>query len=197
LIIGLVRHGETDWNATGRIQGQTDIPLNEAGIRQARALADRLKSEDRIWDAVVSSDLKRARETARVLADALGVPLLPPDPRIRERSFGLAEGTTEEERLRRWGADWRSLDVGQESDEDVRKRGLAFLADWQAARPDIRLLVVSHGSIIAVMLQSLFSGLEDRRIGNMSLSILETDGAEWRISLHNCSKHLDTLEARS
>ena len=197
MIIGLVRHGETDWNAAGRIQGQTDIPLNEAGIRQARALAARLKAEDPDWDAVVSSDLKRARETARILADALGAPLLPPDPRIRERSFGLAEGTTEEERIRRWGADWRSRDVGQESDEDVRKRGLAFLADWQAARPDIRLLVVSHGSIIAVLLNALISGLEDRRIGNMSLSVLESDGAEWRIRLHNCSKHLDTLEARS
>ena len=197
MIIGLIRHGETDWNATGRIQGQTDISLNEAGIRQAHALAARLKREDRVWDAVVSSDLKRARETARILADALGIPLLPPDPRIRERSFGLAEGTTEEERLARWGADWRSCDVGQESDDSVRERGLAFIADWQARSPEIRLLVVSHGSILAVLLQALCSGLEDRRIGNMSLSILESAGAEWRVALHNCSRHLDSLEARS
>lgn len=197
MIIGLIRHGETEWNALGRIQGQTDISLNEAGIRQARALAERLKAEDRVWDAVVSSDLKRARETARILADALGIPLLPPDPRIRERSFGQAEGTTEEERFARWGADWRSRDVGQESDDSVRERGLAFIADWQARNPEIRLLVVSHGSTLAVLLQSLCSGLEDRRIGNMSLSILESAGAEWRILLHNCSKHLDTLEARS
>lgn len=197
MIIGLIRHGETEWNALGRIQGQTDIALNEAGIRQAHALAARLKAEDRGWDAVVSSDLKRARETARILADALGIPLLPPDPRIRERSFGLAEGTTEEERLSRWGADWRSLDIGQESDDDVRKRGLAFIADWQGKSPDIRLLVVSHGSILAVLLRALCEGLEDKRIGNMSLSVLESAGAEWRILLHNCSKHLDMLETRS
>ena len=197
MIIGLIRHGETEWNAVGRIQGQTDISLNEAGIRQARALAARLKAEDRVWDAVVSSDLKRARETARILADALGIPLLPPDPRIRERSFGLAEGTTEEERLRRWGADWRSRDVGQESDDSVQKRGLAFIADWQARSPEIRLLVVSHGSILAVLLRALCSDLEDRRIGNMSLSILESAGSDWRVLLQNCSKHLDTLETRS
>ena len=197
MIIGFIRHGETEWNAAGRIQGQTDISLNEIGIRQAHALADRLRSEDRVWDAVVSSDLKRARETARILADALGLPLLPPDPRIRERSFGLAEGTTEEERLMRWGADWRSQDIGQESDEEVRKRTLAFIDDWRSARPDIRLLVVSHGSVLAVLLRALCSDLEDRRIGNVSLSILESEGAGWRVILHNCSKHLDTLKTRS
>jgi len=197
LIIGLIRHGETEWNAAGRIQGQTDIPLNEAGIRQAQALAARLKAENRAWDAVVSSDLARARETARILADALGLPLLPPDPRIRERSFGLAEGTTEDERLNRWGADWRSRDIGQESDESVRNRALAFIADWRKARPDIRLLVVSHGSVLAVLLRALCSGLEDRRIGNMSLSILESSGDGWIVHLHNCSKHLDMLETRS
>lgn len=197
MIIGLIRHGETEWNAAGRIQGQTDIPLNEAGIRQAQALAARLKAENRAWDAVVSSDLARARETARILADALGLPLLPPDPRIRERSFGLAEGTTEDERLNRWGADWRSRDIGQESDESVRNRALAFIADWRKARPDIRLLVVSHGSVLAVLLRALCSGLEDRRIGNMSLSILESSGDGWIVHLHNCSKHLDMLETRS
>lgn len=197
MIIGLIRHGETEWNAVGRIQGQTDISLNEAGIRQAHALAARLKAENREWDAVISSDLKRARETARILADALGIPLLPPDPRIRERSFGLAEGTTEEERLKRWGADWRSRDIGQESDEEVRKRTLAFIADWQSARPDIRLLAVSHGSVLAVLLRALCRDLEDRRIGNMSLSILESSEDGWRVLLHNCSKHLDTLKTRS
>jgi len=197
LIIGLIRHGETEWNAAGRIQGQTDISLSEAGVRQAYALAARLKSEGRSWDAVISSDLKRARETARILADELGLPLLPPDPRIRERSFGLAEGTTEEERLARWGPDWRSLDIGQESDEEVRRRCLAFIEEWRAARPGIRLLVVSHGSVLAVLLRALCEDLEDRRIGNMSLSILESDGAGWRVILHNCSKHLDRLEKRS
>lgn len=197
MIIGLIRHGETDWNALGRIQGQTDIPLNEAGIQQAHALAARLAAELRPWDAVVSSDLSRAMETARILAEALGIPLLPPDARIRERSFGLAEGTTEAERLERWGPEWRTCDIGRETDDSVRERGLAFIEDWRSRRPDMRLLVVTHGSVLAVLFRALFPDLEDRFISNMSLTIMESEGAGWRMILHNCNKHLESTDARS
>ncbi len=93
MLIGLVRHGKTDWNAEGKIQGQTDIPLNEEGKAQAIALANRLSGEERIWDAVVSSDLKRAFATAQIIAEKLGIPLLESDSRLRERYFGEVEGT--------------------------------------------------------------------------------------------------------
>jgi len=81
----LVRHGETDWNAEGRLQGHTDRPLNDFGRRQAAALAERLADDD--IDAVYASDLARARETAEILADRLGLAVVT-DPDLRERNWG-------------------------------------------------------------------------------------------------------------
>lgn len=111
--IGLVRHGLTDWNAQGKIQGQTDIPLNETGREQARLLAERLVQETAPFDYVISSGLQRAEETASILADALQIPLLSPVEGLRERAYGLVEGTTPEEREQRWGAEWRKMDLGR------------------------------------------------------------------------------------
>lgn len=192
--IGFVRHGKTDWNAQGIIQGQTDIPLNEEGITQARALAARLVEEPPVWDAVLSSDLERARVTAEIIASALNIPLLEPDSRLRERGFGLVEGTTEAERLERWGADWREREVGMESDADVRERGKAVVADLLLAgdspfRRDV--LIVSHGSFIAQMLLELCAGLEDKKLGNLAYSVLKLREQNWQPLLHNCTKHLE------
>ncbi|MEZ5187956.1 MAG: histidine phosphatase family protein [Microbacterium sp.] len=101
----LVRHGETDWNAARRIQGSTDIPLNDTGREQARetaaALAARFAGQAPV---VASSDLSRARETAEIIAEALGVAGPRLYPQLRERSYGVAEGMTIEEYLERFGA---------------------------------------------------------------------------------------------
>ena len=92
----LVRHGETDWNAEGKLQGHTDRPLNDYGRRQAQALADRLAGE--AIDAVYASDLSRARETAEILGARLGLPVVV-DPDLREKNWGSWEGLTSDERL--------------------------------------------------------------------------------------------------
>ncbi|RJX38456.1 histidine phosphatase family protein [Paenibacillus pinisoli] len=194
LLIGLVRHGKTDWNAKGIIQGQTDIPLNEEGIAQAQALASRLSNEERIWDAVISSDLQRARRTAAIIAERLGIPVLEPDIRLRERYFGEIEGTTEQERLERWGADWREQSVGMESDAEVRARGTEAITDLMKREEARNILVVSHGSFIAQMLKELCADLEDSRLGNLSYSILERQGDAWQPLLHNCTRHLDEIK---
>jgi len=191
--IGWIRHGKTEWNALGRIQGQTDIPLNDEGRAQARALAERLHRDGDVWDAVVSSDLSRARETAAVIAERLGLPLLDGDPRIRERSFGEIEGTTEPERLARWGPDWRSAAAGQESDEAVRSRGMSFVNEWLRKRPDVRLLAVTHGSTLAQLLSEMCERADDGYLGNMSLSILEFREDRWHSVLHNCTLHLQSV----
>ncbi len=94
-ILYLARHGETDWNAEGRWQGHTDIPLNDTGRQQARALAEVLRPLGVLL--AVSSDLSRARETAQIVAQALGVPLGTADPDLRERRFGVFEGLTRQQ----------------------------------------------------------------------------------------------------
>ncbi|MCY4114464.1 MAG: histidine phosphatase family protein [Chloroflexi bacterium] len=90
----LVRHGETDWNLTERIQGQVDVPLNSTGIRQVSHLARRL--EDVRIDAIYSSDLARTHETARLIAAGRDTAIVT-DPALREFSFGEWEGLTSEE----------------------------------------------------------------------------------------------------
>lgn len=192
--IGLIRHGKTDWNALGKIQGQTDTPLNDEGIRQARALADRLSHDTMKWDAIVSSDLSRAYDTARIIAVKLGIPLLPGEVRLRERFFGEIEGTTEEERLLRWGADWRKSDSGQETDISVRTRALSFVEEAASQDPNLNLLVVSHGSLLAQLLKGMCSELEDKPIGNLSFSIMQRDNNKWSALLHNCTRHLEQLQ---
>jgi probable phosphoglycerate mutase len=191
----LIRHGKTDWNALGKIQGQTDTLLNEEGLRQAKALAERLyRDADEKWDAIVSSDLSRARETARIIAERLQLPLLPSDARLRERGFGEIEGTTEDERLQRWGADWRNAAVGQESDDSVRERGMSFVNEWRENRSEVRLLAVTHGSTLAQLLAEMCERLDDGYLGNMSYSILEYQDSRWNYLLHNCTRHLQPDE---
>ncbi len=192
--IGLIRHGKTDWNARGKIQGQTDTPLNDEGIRQAHALANRLSQDTMKWDAVISSDLSRAYETARIIAAKLHIPLLPGEKKLRERYFGLIEGTTEEERLERWGADWRKSDSGQESDEAVRSRALSFVEETTAQEPNCNILMVSHGSLLAQLLKGLNPELMDKPIGNLSYSIMQLEAGKWIPLLHNCTRHLEELQ---
>ncbi|TJY44601.1 histidine phosphatase family protein [Cohnella pontilimi] len=188
--IGWIRHGITAWNRLGKIQGVTDIPLSPEGIDQARKLADRLLRDGEEWNGVYCSDLTRAYQTAEIIANRLGIPLRP-EPRLRERSFGAAEGTTEAERLARWGTDWRRLVPDQETDEQVRARGHEFVKDLMLRHPGEAWLVVTHGSFLARMLQSMCRDLKDSHLSNVSLSILERREQGWVPLLHNCTAHLD------
>jgi probable phosphoglycerate mutase len=187
--MGWIRHGRTSWNEAGKIQGVTDVPLNDAGVQQARRLADWLAKEMPEWDGVAASDLRRAHETGRILAERLQLPLFT-DARLRERSFGSAEGTTEPERLRRWGPDWRRRIPDQEPDESVRRRALDFVGEFARTHAGERWLVVTHGSFLVQLFQALDTGLDDRYIGNMSLTILELREGRWHPLVHNATAHL-------
>ncbi len=123
LTLFLFRHGETDWNREGRLQGHTDTQLNANGIAQAEALARRLLAHR--LDAVMSSDLSRALTTARIIAEILDVPVIT-DHGLREVSVGLAEGMLWEEAKARFGAElterWYSDDnVGVSGRRDRRR----------------------------------------------------------------------------
>jgi broad specificity phosphatase PhoE len=151
----LIRHGETAWNHAQRIQGSTDIPLNDTGRAQAAATAEALRDEiDPAMTRLVSSDLSRARETAEIIGTglALGAPRL--YPALRERSYGDAEGLTAAEFHERWG-EWFDADVpNAETRAQLRARALAGLQRVVAdARRDgtvsqNSVVVVAHGALI-------------------------------------------------
>jgi broad specificity phosphatase PhoE len=142
----LVRHGETDWNAEGKLQGHTDRPLNDYGRRQAQALADRLAGE-RI-DAVYASDLSRARETAEIVGAKLGLPVVV-DPDLREKNWGNWEGLTSDERLH--------IEFEGETSEAHRDRTLSAVQRIVERHPDERIVVVTHGGSLR-RIQAAVSG---------------------------------------
>jgi len=137
----LARHGETDWNRELRIQGSSDIGLNELGRRQAQFLAQELTDVE--LDAIYSSDLSRARATAAAVAATHGLEVSL-DPRLRERSFGSWEGLTRE--------DISTFPPGSrhdgESDDEVRVRVLAAVEEIAANHPGQQVLIVSHGGAL-------------------------------------------------
>lgn len=185
----LVRHGETDSNAEGRIQGQTNTPLNERGRAQAQALADELAGES--IAAVYSSDLDRARETAEILAARLDLPVVV-DPALRERNFGSWEGRTVDELEARWPGAWARWREGDEGEGDVEDH-LALAARVRdaihrlaAAHPGERILVVAHGGAMRVILTDA-AGLtypqarrEQRNIANCDVSRLSVENGTVR-----------------
>ena len=130
----LVRHGETDWNAVGRLQGHTDRPLSDFGRRQAQQLAEGLDDEE--LEAIYSSDLARARETAELVGERLGLPVVL-DPDLREKDWGTWEGLTSVERDR--------VEFVGESTQAHQERILGVLRRIAERHPDGRVLVVTHG----------------------------------------------------
>ena len=161
----LWRHGRTAFNVALRLQGQVDIPLDDVGNRQAAAAAAAL-SETVSVDAIVTSDLGRARATAAHLADRTGrTPVV--DPRLRERSFGLWEGLTGEEISARWPEEyalWRSGGEPQGVDAETRvavaeRMVEGILEHAQALESSQTLVVVSHGAAITLAVTTLL-GLE-------------------------------------
>jgi broad specificity phosphatase PhoE len=158
----LARHGETDWNRDGRVQGHTDAPLNRAGRAQARELAARLAPEP--LDAVYASDLARASETARIVADrhALDVVLL---PELRERHFGSWEGLTDSEILERFPHARPGHWGDGEPAEQMAERVVAALHRVATSHPGGHVLVVAHGGPLRAVL--LHCGADrDGPIGN-------------------------------
>lgn len=147
----LVRHGETEWNAAHRIQGSTDIPLNETG--RAQALATGRLLARRPWDAIYASPLSRAYETASIIAGEVGLAAPVAVPAIVERNYGEAEGLTGEEIDRRFPGE--TPVPGRETREEVIARVLPALLELAERHPGQSVLVVGHGGVIRSVLYSL------------------------------------------
>lgn len=151
----VIRHGETAWNAEHRIQGHLDIPLSATGVRQAGRLAQRLASE-RIH-AVYSSELARAWLTAEPLAERLGLEVIP-EPRLRERCFGIFEGLTLDEIADQHPAafqSWRARDPawamdGGETGQQLIDRVLDAMHDIAGRHRGETVALVTHGGVLDV-----------------------------------------------
>ncbi|WP_019241114.1 MULTISPECIES: histidine phosphatase family protein [Bacillus] len=187
--LGIIRHGSTDWNIEGRAQGRANIPLNKAGVDDAYQLASRLKDEK--WDLVYSSDLLRARQTAEIIVGKLDhIPIIL-DDRLREIDGGLIEGTTEKERIKKWGNKWREMNLEIESPHLVEARAVYFINDVIEKQNNRSILIVSHGGLIKYLLQNLVPNLEIApSFGNTSITKLSKSNQQWKCDLLNCTAHL-------
>jgi probable phosphoglycerate mutase len=145
--VALVRHGATDWTEEGRLQGRTDVPLNVRGRSQAVAVAERLAGER--WDALYTSPLARAAETARIIGEAVGLtPVV--ETGLVERAFGARSGLTRSEQDRLFPAG-RPV-PGEESWTALVRRTRRALARFVCRHPGGRVIAVTHGGVIRAAL---------------------------------------------
>lgn len=185
----LVRHGQTDWNAERRLQGSTDIPLNDVGRSQAReAIAVLAKYE---WDVIVSSPLSRAAETADIIATGLGQTVRRRIPELTERAFGPAEGLQD-------GPELDALRIpggfrGAESEGDAGLRGLAALEALASEFSGQRILVLAHGTLLRASLDRAV-GLDLPSIENAAFNLAHYDSAEgWQLEYFNGERVMTTV----
>jgi broad specificity phosphatase PhoE len=200
----LIRHGETDWNATLKYQGHADIPLNEQGREQAHKVGARLARYGAT--ALYTSDILRAAETAAIVGEMTN--LQPrPMPNLREIDVGQWEGLTPEELYRRFPEHMAAFDrdpartvrLGGESYAQLQERALVALNEIHAAHPgDAVVLAVSHGGTIRALLCHII-GLDLGRFGrlwldNGSLTELRHGAHGWRLVRLNDAAHMEGME---
>ena len=196
----LVRHGETEWNAVGRIQGTTDIDLNDRGRWQASMVAQALA--DAGITAIYSSDLKRAANTAKIIAEQLALEPRPV-PQLRERNYGLFEGMSYEEARRLHPEAYACYErrdryynyESGESLENVQARAAGVMENLLAAHRGETVAIVLHGGVMdAIYRFATGLALEDKRyfaIPNAGLNWLVHDGQGWRVESWADTQHLE------
>jgi len=193
----LVRHGETEWNRIGRWQGHADVPLSERGWEQAEALAQRLKREGGRFDAVYTSDLSRAFQTAQVVAEGLGLPIQKLR-QLREIDVGVWSGLTRAEIQQRFPGAHVTVDhaPGGETHDDFAARVWDAMTAL-AHQPNRTLLVVTHGGVIRAALRHIYALMEQPDIAvppidNTSITVVQFDDGRWEMLRTNDAAHLQT-----
>jgi len=204
LELWLVRHGETDWNRRGLIQGDSDIPLNGLGIRQAQALEKRIGDE--VFDAVYASDLLRAQKTAQITFPEADIIF---DARLREINLGDFEGRVwadipegERSQIAVWLMGPYDQKVpGGESSDDLQVR----VSSWLKSLPEKgRVIAFAHGGTIAAILQVFTGRPQPRgwdepggwgfRLKNTSISKLHMSETFTSLEVVNDAVHLEMIE---
>ncbi len=183
MIVCLVRHGETSWNKARLVQGLTDNPLNDAGRRQAERVGAYLKTHDREWDLIVTSPLKRARETAEIIARAIGYdkPLLV-DGNFRERSFGALEGRILDDETYR--VIFAEEAPGLEKLRDLRERAITALLALEGKAD--KVLICAHAQVIKGIITAIDPEFDFRfPLKNSSMNYFEVLNGKIKIIDYN------------
>jgi len=198
----LVRHGETDWNVARRLQGHTDIALNDRGLAQAARLAKSLKTARVQFDVLYTSDLQRAAQTANAIVEIFKLPAIT-NGALRERHLGALQGLTVEEAPIAEPTLWRAH-LSRELDHEMRggesisqfaQRIKSALEELRQSHPRKTILLVSHGGALDMMYRiATNQALDAERIvavPNASLSWISHDGQSWRLDRWGDTNHLD------
>lgn len=200
----LVRHGRTDSNVNNLLHGQTDVPLDSLGIRQAHAVAHRLSGETRS-DCLLTSPLSRAVETARIIGSRIGlVPQLIPG--LVEINFGDLEGTPIDHFLMDHAPlavrmmDENDIDVGWpggETRREFRDRVFLTFLDILSSFPNHRVIIVAHGGVIGTII-SMVMGIDSTAVQlydvvNCSVSHLEVTPTQTVLHCRNDVVHLELI----
>jgi len=197
--ICLVRHGETAWNAEGRVQGQLDIPLNLTGRAQARATAAALAGED--FSAIYSSDLMRVRQTAEPSARRLALTVAL-DAALRERHYGMFESLTYvevRERFPEHYARFRNKDPefdfeSGESLRDFAERAIGAVSRLIERHAGEQILIFTHGGVLEMVYRHAkavaMSAPRDFEIPNAGLNWVEITSTQWKVAAWAQVAHL-------
>ncbi len=198
----LVRHGQSEWNAARRIQGQIDVALDEAGRQQAQAVAEYLMGE--AIAAIFSSPLQRAEATAQAIAAQTGL-MVQLDARLMEYHFGVMSGLTWDEVVEnhpelanRWLEDpWAVPVEGSEGRANFAARVAAAMQDIMGQYPEQQVVVVAHGGTFGVFLSAMLGLDLNRRhpfhFGNTSISLVELRAGTFHIHYLNNTCHLGAV----
>lgn len=196
----LIRHGETPWSAAKRYQGRSDVPLNAAGKKQARLLAETLKPEKPA--RLYTSNLRRALETARIIASRLKLDPIA-DPRLNEIDFGIWEGACYEQlsrecrgAYRRWRAGTLRRPPGGESIEDLSRRVGHFFREVLKQHAEDTVAVVAHGGPIKMFLLKVLgaerASIWSLRIDLASISLIQGNENLFQVTWMNQTHHLNS-----
>ncbi|WP_456274634.1 histidine phosphatase family protein [Bacillus sp. AK031] len=186
----IVRHGQTDWNKERRLQGSTDIELNETGKQQAREARDFLNGGG--WDAIITSPLKRAKRTAEIINEGLQLPLVEMKE-FAERHFGESEGMLIEESRNKYP---NGGSPGQETRDDVIERVLSGIEHIQRKYPGGNVLLVAHGAVISILLAHLSPDkfiYGETRLVNACFNTIHFSDNKWDVKEFNQTGHLSEV----
>lgn len=198
----LIRHGQTEWNIKGKIQGKTDIPLNETGFYQAKLLADAMEHKEAA--AIYASPLKRAYETACVMAERMKLPVIPIEE-LREVDFGLWEGLSWREIQAEYPGDFERWDLnpvehtptGGETKEESRSRCKAAM-ERILSEKEQDVVIVAHGGILVFVADYLLRAQQEKNeviVKNASITAVDYDRTTGtgRLVFLNDTTHLAEL----